>query len=452
MKKPIVILLCMLLLLPTAACGGKTPAPTPTAAPAPTAAPTPTAAPAPSPTPAATPEPTPSSPASPGSLETPQPATPPSLETPAPTEAPSPPPGPSGGSSASKGDATADDAPSGPAWLTLPEGSRWLTHRELAEWGAWFSMDPMRDQFLYSTYARPGDADLGQIFYNGCGQAVPPTDLTDVRAFLMEYGSWNTWTDADKLPAEILDDVLKDYLGVPLSEMSGVGLYMLSYVPETDCYYHFHGDTNRRPDPIFLYGWEKDEEVSLFYDGFAFGHERNLDGVFRVTLRLTPGDWRFTANEYCQVENGRLTYVAEPDDWMPESGEKNVGMDVPQADENLSMRGLEAALDAVRSRFAGKEEVGLASCYTAGDAEPLYCFIIGTTPEGKTEACFVGGDGSVLPMPVPEDVPADEVYYEAESALLCQFSCGRETEDGYAGRSWSFLVPTGELFWYDYSW
>ena len=68
--------------------------------------------------------------------------------------------------------------------------------------------------------------------------------------------------------------------------------------------------------------------VSLFYDGFTFGHERNLDGVFRVTLRLTPGDWRFVSNEYCQVENGRLTYVAEPDDWMPGGGEQNVGMEM----------------------------------------------------------------------------------------------------------------------------
>ena len=422
-KRLLLILAALLCLCLLAGCG-KTPAPVPAESPVPTQAP--------------------ASPVSPAEASEPTEASAPA-ETPAPSEAPDP------GVESPPKDA-GQSFPKTPDWLELPEGAQWLSDRELAEWGAWFSMDPMRDQFLYSTYARPEDADLAQTFYNGCGQAVPPTDLTDVRAFLMEYGSWNTWTDVDKLPAEILDDVLRDYLGVPLSEMSGVGTYMLSYVPETDCYYHFHGDTNRQPDPIFLYGWEKDEVVSLFYDGFTFGHERNLDGVFRVTLRLTPGDWRFVSNEYCQVENGRLTSVAEPDDWMPGCGEQNVGMEVPQVDESLSMRGLGAALDMVRSRFAGKEEDGLTSCYTAGDEDPLYCFILGTTAEGNTEAYFVGGDGSVLPMPIPEDIPTGDVYYEAESTLLCQFACGRETEDGYEGRSWSFLVPTGELFWYDYSW
>ena len=268
----------------------------------------------------------------------------------------------------------------------------------------------------------------------------------------MKYGTWNTWTDVMKLPAETADDVLKEYTGLEVRQTAGVGRYMLSYVPETDCYYMFRGDTNRQGAPVFLYGWEKDEVVSLFYEGFTFGHDRSLQGIYRVTLRLTPGDWRFVSNEFCQVEQGRLTYVAEPDDWNPEEGEENTGWLLPEADETLSADSLTAAVDRVRGRYRNREEYALSFGYTGGSPEPFYGFIIGACEDGSTEAYFLGGDGTVVPLPVPSHIPPDEVFYDANSTLLCQFSCGEETEDGYRGRSWTFLVPTGELFWRDYSW
>lgn len=385
--------------------------------------------------------------------ETPVPAeTSAPAETPAPTETlvPTAAPDPGSGSAGPKGGTEIEGTP--PAWISLPEGAGWLSDRELAIWGAWFSEDFIRDQFLYSTYSRPEDVDIMQVFYNGPGREVPPADLTDVRAFLLRYGTWNQWTDVDKLPAEVLDDVISDYTGLRLEETNRVGMYMLSYVPETDCYYNFHGDTNRQPDPIFLYGWQQGDDVALYYEGFAPGASRWLEGLFRVTLRLTPGDWRFTANEYCQVENGAVTYVSEPDPWHPETdGSGNVTVEIPRRDEELSMRGLEPALDMVRSRFADKEEDALSYCWTAGSEEALYCFMLGTTAEGKTEAWFVGGDGSVLPLPVPEDIPADEIYYETEPLLL-QVYYSRYFEDGGVSSSLSFLVPTGELFIRDQPW
>ena len=109
-------------------------------------------------------------------------------------------------------------------------------------------------------------------------------------------------------------------------------------------------------------------------------------------------------------------------------------------------------MDRVRGRYRNREEYALSFGYTGGSPEPFYGFIIGACEDGSTEAYFLGGDGTVVPLPVPSHIPPDEVFYDANSTLLCQFSCGEETGDGYRGRSWTFLVPTGELFWRDYSW
>ncbi len=433
--KKIMILLMLAALLLTFGCEKAEPAPTQT--PAPTAEPAPTEAPVPTEGPAPTAEPAPTEEPAPTGEPVPAEAPVPTAE-PAPTE-----------TAPSSGTAAAKPPYEVPAWLTLPEGAQWLSDRELAEWGAWFSSDPMLDQFLYSTYSRPQDVSLIETFYNGPGLAVEPVDLTDIRAYLMKYGYWIIWTDVDKLPAEILDEDLKIYLGLTLEEMSGVGLSRLDYVEETDCYYHFHGDTNRMADPVFDWGWRQGDFVSLFYPSYVPGENEWMEGEFRVVLEQTPGDWRFRSNEFCRVDGDEVTYVADPvSDYV--SHPLDVTVTTPEAVEGLSAGDMATALGAVQERFAEGGQEAYDTCYVSG--EPYYAFLMGLTAAGEREAYFIGADGTVLSLPVPAEIPPEQIFYSAESTLLLTLSYSRSGESG--GQNWEYtlLVPTGELFMTTYTW
>ncbi|MBR4703533.1 MAG: hypothetical protein IKO91_06790 [Oscillospiraceae bacterium] len=395
-----------------------------TSAPAPTEVPATTQAPAPAPT----------------EIPAPTEAPAPTEESPAPTEAPD------SGTEAPPKDAS-QSLPKTPDWLALPEGAEWLSDRELAEWGAWFSMDFLRAQFLYSTYHSPEDVDIAQTFYNR-GTRDLVVDMTDVRAFLLEYGMWNSFVDVLKLSSEEIDEALKDYVGLTLAETSGVGMYMLSYVPETDCYYMFRGDTNRMPDPIFLYGWKDGDQVALFYEGFAYGHGRNLSGVFRVVLEQTPGDWRFRSNEMCDTGGRWVSYVAEPDDWFPEQVETPVELSVPEPDAALSTGDMTSAKENVRA---------ILEAETVQDAAEDYVFGIDSYDclwgkEGDATAVFfVGADGTVIRLPVREDIEPDSIWVDM-SSLLLQYTWSQEEETGGHSVNSTFLIPTGELFVSDIHW
>ena len=372
------------------------------------------------------------------------PAAPVPTETPAPEETPVPTEAPGSGSEVPK--ESRETYPEMPDWLSLPEGAEWLSDRELAEWGAWFSMDFMRDQFMYSTYHSPQDIDIMQTFYNG-GPAYQVVDMTDVRAFLLKYGTWNVFTDVLKLSAEEIDGTLKDYAGITLAETNGVGMYMLSYVPETDCYYAFRGDTNRSHDPIFEYGWREGDTAVLFYQGSCTGDSRYLTGLFRITLEETPEGWRFLANEFCEMRGSWVDYVAEPDPWHPEPEEIPVELSLPEEDPALSAGDRASAGENILALL----EAG--SVRDAGDnaySDPGYDVLWGTL-EGETAVFFIAGDGTVVPLPVRGD-PEPESLSADRSPLLLMYTWSRAEETGGYGVNSCFLIPTGELFVSEFHW
>jgi hypothetical protein len=262
---------------------------------------------------------------------------------------------------------------------------------------------------------------------------------------MMEYGSWSTWTDADKLTRSEMDEVLKDYLGLSLDQMSGYGLYRMNYVEETDAYYHFHGDTNRMGDPVMDWGWKQGDFVTLFYEGVASGEGSWFQGEFKVVLEQTPGDWRFRSNEYCRIDGSTVTYIAEPDtftgDWEPAP----VTVYELETDKTLSASDPDAALANVRERYGDSAEEAISVCWTDGSDVPLYIFIMGLTYAGDTEAYFVGGDGSVAKLPIPADIEPGSVYYETEPLLMTLYY-GREEGETYTSWTYTMLIPTGELF------
>jgi hypothetical protein len=180
-------------------------------------------------------------------------------------------------------------------WLPLAEGEYWLPDEEVEAWQRWFDEDRIRPQFLRPLYGKPEDVDMSEVFYNGLG--IPVTG-EDVRASLLHLGQWITECPTDKLPRQEMSAVLEEYLGLTLSETWKVGLDW-PYFPETDSYYHPHGDTNAM-DLRIICGARQDDMVRLFY---------NSDSLRRVELDISGGNVRFVSNmESVMTVDGVIGY------------------------------------------------------------------------------------------------------------------------------------------------
>ena len=260
-------------------------------------------------------------------------------------------------------------------WLPLPEGARWLSAEELEEWRTWLDADRMRWSFLYSAYARPEDVDLGELFYNGVdlgepgvGEALQNDPITgeDVRDHLLHLGEWVTECPTDKLPREKMDALLRKYLGLGLEETARRGLRW-PYLPETDAFYHLHGDTNFRTMPL-RYGYVQGDDVSLFLQaGVNYLDQqtglRNWtdDGIFRAVLHREGDEVHFVSNLRA-VTNGTEYAYEEPrlSDPVPADYSGDYGRDItvltPEPEVFESYEAAQAATDEISFRM-GEEIV-----------------------------------------------------------------------------------------------
>ena len=98
-------------------------------------------------------------------------------------------------------------------------------------------------QALTCYYESPQRVDLYQFFYNGVG--LEPFESEEQKTMLAskyEYFSDND-VGADRLTAEKMDEILRQCFGIGFEDADKSTL-RYKYVPETDSYYHRHGDTN----------------------------------------------------------------------------------------------------------------------------------------------------------------------------------------------------------------
>jgi hypothetical protein len=131
-----------------------------------------------------------------------------------------------------------------------------------------------------------------------------------------------------------MDTVLRRYLGLGLEETRRVGLSW-PYFPETDCYYHAHGDTNYGVNRL-LCGYVQGEEISLFYEGSApyYGSEYPLGytykgNIYRVRLRTEGEDVRFLSNLRVLTDGALLSFdPPQPAPAVPQNETGDYGRDV----------------------------------------------------------------------------------------------------------------------------
>ena len=159
--------------------------------------------------------------------------------------------------------------------------------------GGWGGIN-IRNQFLTSFYADPRNIDLFHLFYCGASQDERTQEetheiLSDIIAFVPFY------PDAGCLivTTQEMDQVLQEHLGLTLEETNKVGLDTLTYLPQRDLYFHFHGDTNYGHMVHFTAGDQLGDTVRLYYQD-TFGLLSGASCV--LTLQKTGDSYRFLSN------------------------------------------------------------------------------------------------------------------------------------------------------------
>ena len=127
------------------------------------------------------------------------------------------------------------------------------------------------NQFLLLAVEAPEDyrkIDLYQLFYNGIYNGTEKfADSTEEERQAVAdagYGGHIPQVDLIKCPADQMNEVLQEFLGLRLEDMDGVGLDRFTYLPEYNAYYDFHSDANCPGKVNFLSGEREGGKVFLY--------------------------------------------------------------------------------------------------------------------------------------------------------------------------------------------
>lgn len=129
----------------------------------------------------------------------------------------------------------------------------------------------LHNQFLSSTYEKPEDIDLFELFYCGVGdQETISDEEMKLAGNLDDQGE--TLCDCTKITSTVLNDTLKTNTGLSLEQTNKVHLDEFTYLSDYDAYYHVHGDTNYRAQVTITAGEKEGDTVRLYYnDNFYSG-------------------------------------------------------------------------------------------------------------------------------------------------------------------------------------
>ena len=184
----------------------------------------------------------------------------------------------------------------------LPSGA--MTETELASFRALFEADfSWYSQALTSFYDSPESVSFRELFYNGNldrftggEQTAPPTD-EELDAIRTIYGIEpdDFRTDCIAICTSDMEQVLQKLFGLGIGDTQKVGLDNWYYVPDTDRYFHFHGDTNAMTAQITDGRWISDQTAELHYSG-------GFDEECTVILTRQDDRWVIESNQTSQPQ------------------------------------------------------------------------------------------------------------------------------------------------------
>ena len=166
-------------------------------------------------------------------------------------------------------------------------------------------------QFLTSTYDRPEDVDMYQLFYNGAVMEQETTPAERQTVVDTGYSGYDPEVDLLKITTEQVDYVLTAWLGLTLAETDALNMGSFTYLADYDAYYHFHGDTNAPGYVQFYAGEQEGDAIALYYraeDFFLVDTSGSGEEVWaKVTVEpQADGGFHILSNQLCSRPD-RLT-------------------------------------------------------------------------------------------------------------------------------------------------
>ncbi|HOP11066.1 MAG TPA: hypothetical protein PK629_06220 [Oscillospiraceae bacterium] len=161
----------------------------------------------------------------------------------------------------------------------------------------------IRNQFLSSLYDTPEEIDLYALFYNGINvtDRAEGDELADfLKANGMSCSIDEVPCPCTKIKKSEMDEVLKAYMGIGLTQTYGLGLDEFSYSAKFDSYYNLHGDTNYLMQINFLRGEREGNLIRLCYNDNFY-----CDGNKVLTLKDVGGTYLFVSHQ--MDESGRFS-------------------------------------------------------------------------------------------------------------------------------------------------
>lgn len=159
-------------------------------------------------------------------------------------------------------------------------------------------------QFLTSTYDRPEDVDMYQLFYNGAAVEQETTPAERQAVVDTGYSGYDPEVDLVKVSAGQVDDVLTKWLGLSLAETDARSMGSFTYLADYDAYYHFHGDTNAPGYVQFYAGEQEGDAIALYYRAEDFRLVDTAGSGEEVWAKVTvepqsDGGFHILSNKLC---------------------------------------------------------------------------------------------------------------------------------------------------------
>ena len=217
-------------------------------------------------------------------------------------------------------------------------------------------------------YESPALVDFFEFFYNGFGREVyeDKETLEMLKTKYPDYfGDGHLHTDCDCLTEAEMDEVLRQVFGVGIDQTEKRNLDRFVYIPETDTYYHQHGDTNALGTSPLI------QDVRTEEDGLVlFTYKISLDRGFEE-----EGKFSNIRTVALKKENGVYHIVSHlPGEWVTEKAEQENEPETTEQQDADALRAELEALFAVDESHMGQNfyHQALTSAYESPENVKLY--------------------------------------------------------------------------------
>ena len=144
-----------------------------------------------------------------------------------------------------------------------------------------------------NSYSCPEEVSLSWALYDGADIGVGSWEWTDeeVQEYIDAIGWEEMYISVIRFARADVEALLQEKLGISIADLTSD--IDLPYNEKYDVYYHAHTDSSYQTVEV-LHGWLEGGEGGLYVVDYKIGA---MDGMGRVTLKLTKDGYQFVSNQ-----------------------------------------------------------------------------------------------------------------------------------------------------------